>query len=434
MTDHRLWSDLDPTYLPNGEIAFVSERCGASLQCNEMDKDETSCNLYVMQPDGSRIRRLSVTKDGDYLPHCLDDGTIGYTRWEYEQRGWANIQSLWTVRPDGTGADARFKQHLNNPWALEDFRSIPGTNNSKLVAIAAGHHTLAAGPVVVITPSDGMNDPRAIRIVTPGVHPPEGGMSGSPVDEGGVADRGGFYMTPWPLSQKYFLASYSYSPAQTERAGYGIYLIDVFGSKELLYRDAGISCFVPIPLRPRPRPPVLADTTDPVDELRRVQPGGGGFRDAGDRARPGPLPAHPPGHPVALRPEVRRPALRARRQGRRELEPHPRDRHRAPGGRRQRALQGARRTRPSTSNCSTRTRWSCGGCGRSSASSRASSGPAWAATRRKAVAPPDGQFPAAMRRDPVDPVPPPWGTAADELPPRRPADLRPALHAAATAA
>ncbi len=232
-----------------------------------MDKDETSCNLYVMQPDGSKIRRLSVSKDGDYLPHCLDDGTIGYTRWEYEQRGWANIQSLWTVRPDGTGANARFKQHLNDPWALEDFRSIPGTYNNKLVAIAAGHHTLAAGPVVIITPSDGMNDPRAIRIVTPGVHPPEGGMSGSPVDEGGVADRGGFYMTPWPLSQKCFLVSYSYGPAQTERAGYGLYLIDVFGTKELLYRDPGISCFVPIPLRPRPQPPVLADTTDPTKDF-----------------------------------------------------------------------------------------------------------------------------------------------------------------------
>ena len=116
LTNHRLWSDLDPTYLPNGGVAFASERCGASLQCNELDKDETSCNLYAMGPGGSKIRRLSASKDGDYLPHCLDDGTIGYTRWEYEQRGWANIQSLWTVRPDGTGADAWFKQHLNNPW------------------------------------------------------------------------------------------------------------------------------------------------------------------------------------------------------------------------------------------------------------------------------------------------------------------------------
>ena len=264
LTNHRLWSDLDPTYLPNGGVAFASERCGASLQCNELDKDETSCNLYAMGPGGSKIRRLSASKDGDYLPHCLDDGTIGYTRWEYEQRGWANIQSLWTVRPDGTGADAWFKQHLNNPWALEDFRSIPGTANKRLVAIATGHHTLAAGPVVIITPSQGMNDPRAIAIVTPGVSPPEGGMSGFPVPEGGVVDRAGFYMTPWPLSEKYFLASYSYSTQQTEPAGYGIYLIDVFGTKELLYRDPAISCFTPIPLRPRPTPPVLPDATDPT--------------------------------------------------------------------------------------------------------------------------------------------------------------------------
>ena len=40
--------------LPSGEIAFVSERCGCSLQCNEMDKDETSCNLYVMRAGRQR--------------------------------------------------------------------------------------------------------------------------------------------------------------------------------------------------------------------------------------------------------------------------------------------------------------------------------------------------------------------------------------------
>jgi len=168
------WSDLDPTYAPNGDIVFVSERCGTSLQCNEFNKDETSCNLYVMKPDGSGIRRLSVSKDGDYLPHTLDDGSIAYTRWEYHERSWAFIQSIWTVRPDGTGADAIFKQHFVNPWALEDTRSIPGSK--KLVAIAAGHHTLAVGPLVIVDPARGINEPRGIGIVTPGVKPPEGGM------------------------------------------------------------------------------------------------------------------------------------------------------------------------------------------------------------------------------------------------------------------
>ena len=257
------WSDLDPTYAPNGDIVFASERCGCSLQCNEYDKDETSCNLFVCRPDGSNIRWMSVSKDGDYLPHTLADGTIGYTRWEYQERGWAHIQSIWTIRPDGTGADALFKQHFNDPWALEDMRSIPGLGINKLAAIATGHHTLAVGPVVVITPSAGMNSPKGIRIVTPGVKPPEGGMSGRVVDEGGVFDSSGFYSTVWPLSDKYFLASYSYSNAQTEPTGYGIYLIDVFGTKELIYRDESISCFIPMPLVARPKPPILPDTTDP---------------------------------------------------------------------------------------------------------------------------------------------------------------------------
>ncbi len=254
------WSDLDPTYLANGDIAFVSERCACSLQCNEYDKDETSCNLYVVHPDGSNIRHMSVSKDGDYLPHALADGTLGYTRWEYQERGWAHIQSIWTIRPNGTGADALFKQHLNNPWALEDVRSIPGSRS--LIAIATGHHTLPAGPVVIVNPDSGLNDTKGIGIVTPGVSPPEGGMAGRPVAEGGVVGRGGFYMTPWPLSPTSVLVPYTFGK-QTDTTGYAIYLIDVHGTKELIYRDPNISCFVPIPLRPRPRPPVFPELREP---------------------------------------------------------------------------------------------------------------------------------------------------------------------------
>jgi hypothetical protein len=257
------WSDLDPTYVPSGDIVFVSERCGTSLQCNEYDKDETSCNLYVMKPDGTGIRWMNVNKDGDYLPHCLDNGLVGYTRWEYHERGWAFIQSIWFIRPDGTGADAIFKQHMPNPWALYDVRSIPG--GSKMVAVAGGHHTLYIGPVVVIDPTVGLNEARGIGIVTPDVKPQEGGMAGVPVPEGGVADGGGIYATPWPLSDKFFLASYSCATlpmSRTDPPGYALYLIDVFGTKELIYRDPAISSFIPLPLRPRPKPPVIPDSTD----------------------------------------------------------------------------------------------------------------------------------------------------------------------------
>jgi Hydrazine synthase alpha subunit middle domain/F5/8 type C domain len=254
------WSDLDPTYTAGGDIVFVSERCGTSLQCNEYDKDETSCNLYVMKPDGTGIRRLSANKDGDYLPHTLDDGTVGYLRWEYHERSWAFIQSIWTIRPDGTGADALFKQHFVNPWSLEDVRSVPGSK--KLVCIAAGHHTLAAGPVVVVDPAIGINEPKGMSIVTPDVKPPEGGMDGVPALQGGTHDGGGFYSTPWALSEKCFLAAYTYSNKEIDAKGYALYVIDVFGNKELLLRDPAISCFMPMPLRARPRPPVFPEFVD----------------------------------------------------------------------------------------------------------------------------------------------------------------------------
>ena len=254
------WSDLDPTYTPNGDIVFVSERCRTSLQCNEYDKDETSCNLYVMKPDGTGVRRLSANKDGDYLPHTFDDGTVGYLRWEYHERSWAFIQSIWTIHPDGTAADAVFKQHFVNPWSLEDVRSIPGSK--KLVCIAAGHHTLAAGPLVVVDASLGINNPKGMSIVTPDVKPPEGGMDGVPAPEGGTQDGGGFYSTPWALTEKCFLAAYNYSSKETEAKGYALYVVDVFGNKELIHRDPAISCFIPMPLRSRPRPPVFPELVD----------------------------------------------------------------------------------------------------------------------------------------------------------------------------
>ncbi|UCD27353.1 MAG: hypothetical protein JSV03_09495, partial [Planctomycetota bacterium] len=54
--------------------------------------------------------------------------------------------------------------------------------------------------------------------------------------------------------------------SEVDPNGYALYLVDVFGNKELIYRDPAISCFIPIPLRSRPRPPILPESTDPTAE------------------------------------------------------------------------------------------------------------------------------------------------------------------------
>jgi hypothetical protein len=110
-----------------------------------------------------------------------------------------------------------------------------------------------------------MNNDAGLEIVTPGVVPQEGSMVGQPVAEGGVPDRGGLYHTPWALSEKCFLAAYSYArpnctaPAGVDSNGFGLYLIDSYGNRELIRRDPLLSCTFPIPLRRRPRPPMVAD-------------------------------------------------------------------------------------------------------------------------------------------------------------------------------
>jgi len=104
-------------------------------------------------------------------------------------------------------------------------------------------------------------DPRAkdddamgpIKRVTPEIAFPE--------TQGGTVAYG----EAWPLSEDYYLCVYD-AEAGTQASGglvgkgvYGIYLLDSFGNKELVYRDASIGCHNPIPLVSRPKPPVVSE-------------------------------------------------------------------------------------------------------------------------------------------------------------------------------
>ncbi|MFW6161249.1 MAG: hypothetical protein ACODAJ_00680 [Planctomycetota bacterium] len=262
VTEHPYWSDFEPTWCADGSIVFASDRSGRSSECGKFSADHTVINLYRVRPDGSGLRRLSDNKDIDRYPHSLDDGRIAYTRWEYQERHFFEVHAVWTVRPDGTMADAVFNQHLRAPFALRDVRSVPGSR--RLVAIACGHHTLAYGPLVLIDPAQGINNPRAIDSVTPRIGPQEGPMAGRPVPQGGVPGRKGVYQTPWALSERCFLATQSYSDSKTA-TGFALYLIDAWGNKELIHRDPLLSCAFPIPVRRRPRPPVLPDVEPETD-------------------------------------------------------------------------------------------------------------------------------------------------------------------------
>ena len=85
------------------------------------------------------------------------------------------------------------------------------------------------------------------------------------------------YSTPWPLSENYLLCVYdaAMTGAPVGRPGesYGIYLVDAFGNKELIYRDPDIGCMNPIPLRPQALPAAPATPLADVPNAAAVSIG-----------------------------------------------------------------------------------------------------------------------------------------------------------------
>jgi hypothetical protein len=139
-----------------------------------------------------------------------------------------------------------------------NLRAIP--DSPKFVATAAPHHGQAFGSLVIIDPRIGDDDGGSpLKRLTPDAGFPE-------TADGGTETYG----SAWPLSEDYYLCVYDANTQPTTPAGplpsyananYGIYLIDAFGNRELIYRDPDISCHQPIPLRPRPKPPVAAENS-----------------------------------------------------------------------------------------------------------------------------------------------------------------------------
>ncbi len=245
-----LIEDWDPCYLPDGGIAFVSTRSQNKGRCHG-SRYVPSYLLYRMNADGSGIRPLSFGEANEWDPCVLHDGRLLYCRWDYINRHDTVYQGLWTTHPDGTGTAHFYGSYTRDPCLTSEAKAIP--NSPKIVCTAAAHHSYTTGSIVVIDPRLGRDGRAPLKRITPEIPFPE---------TEGWSKKGSF-CTPYPLSEDLFLAAYTPEPlvhqgrVQSHNA-FAIYLVDTLGGRELIYRDPDISCFSPIPIQPRPRPPALA--------------------------------------------------------------------------------------------------------------------------------------------------------------------------------
>ena len=76
------YDDIEPTYLPDGDIIFVSTRCKRWVNCWLTQV----AILHRCDANGRNVRPISSNNEQDNTPWPLPDGRILYTRWEYVDR------------------------------------------------------------------------------------------------------------------------------------------------------------------------------------------------------------------------------------------------------------------------------------------------------------------------------------------------------------
>jgi len=245
-------ADYEPAWLPNGDIVFASTRCVQTVDCWWTEVS----NIYTCDSEGRFLRRLGVDQVHAIYPTVLDDGRILYTRWDYNDRGQIFPQALFQMNMDGTGQTEFYGNNSWFPTTLAHARGIPGSH--KVVCIFTGHHATQAGKLGLIDPALGRQENQGAQLIAP--------IRETPAERiDAYGQRGELFQYPYPLNEREFLVAYAPEGWEEGRRGdarFGIYYVDLDGRRELLVEDEKLPCHQPVPVAPRPLPPVRPGTVD----------------------------------------------------------------------------------------------------------------------------------------------------------------------------
>jgi hypothetical protein len=104
---YSYYDDLFPAYLADGSIVFSSSRYPSRAHYD----GRPSFNLYLIDADGSDMRRITTERGGALHPAALPDGRIVFSRW------WINFN-----QPSETGVYSR----IDNRRGTEPARDAQG--------------------------------------------------------------------------------------------------------------------------------------------------------------------------------------------------------------------------------------------------------------------------------------------------------------------
>jgi hypothetical protein len=231
--------DIEPIYLPEGDIMFCSSRCNRWVNCWLTQV----AVLYRCGADGKNVRMISSNNEHDNTPWMLPDGRVLYTRWEYVDRSQVLFHHLWVINPDGT-SQMVYYGNMYPGVVMIDAKPIPGTNKV-LASFSPGHGRREHdGAITIIDPAEGPDAKAFARRVSRGVD----------------------FRDPYPLSEDCFLVA----------QGTTFQLMDGAGATQIIYElppedvRAGLWCHEPRPLLPHLRECVVPPRNDLSAETGRL--------------------------------------------------------------------------------------------------------------------------------------------------------------------
>ena len=240
LTNLRDVSDIDPVYLPTGEIVFASTRAQKYCACNR----HIMANLYRMNADGTNITQIGNSIEFENGPSVMRDGRILYTRWEYVDRNFGGAQGLWTANPDGTRHALYWGQSTNT--AVLDSAQLP---DGRVVAVFSSCHDKPWGALAVIDRTVDIEGEKSVAKIIPESARAKIGKGIDSMKSVSVK-----YEDPEPLSNSLVLASRQRSGGSDTM---DLYLVNIADSSEKRVAsadgegfgifDAKILCERPVP-------------------------------------------------------------------------------------------------------------------------------------------------------------------------------------------
>jgi len=255
------FADVEPCYLPDGNILFTSTRCMQIVDCWWTEV----VNFYIMDSDGRFMRRVGFDQVHTNYPKVLPDGRVLYTRWDYNDRSQMWPHALFVMNHDGTGQTEYYGNNSWGPTSILHARGVPYSN--KVVAIASGHHTIQKGKIILIDRSKGTQEDQGVQLIAPRRESDFEILTDS-ARIGEFTKKFDFYgqegdqfQYPLALDEENFIVAY-----QVPGHHFGLFYMDIDNNKrELLAYDPSTPTShpgQPVPLQAREVPMLRASTVD----------------------------------------------------------------------------------------------------------------------------------------------------------------------------